>query len=125
MDQNNQDPRNEHMPATDRPQTADAPVVDKDIEENKIVAALSYLNILFLIPLFLKRDSKFAQFHAKQGLVMFVVFLVGWVVFWIPIFGWLLWLALVVADIVAIIKALQGRYWEIPVIGEWAKKINL
>ncbi len=33
----------------------------KDIEQNKGVAVLSYLWILFAIPLFLKRDSKFSQ----------------------------------------------------------------
>jgi fumarate reductase subunit D len=97
----------------------------KDIEDNKIVAALSYLNILFLIPLFLKRDSAFCQFHAKQGLVMLIIFLLGGAIFWIPLFGWLLWILVVVADIVALIKALQGERYEIPVVGDWAKKINL
>jgi hypothetical protein len=37
----------------------------KDVADNKLVAALSYIWILFLIPLLAKRDSKFCQFHAK------------------------------------------------------------
>ena len=44
---------------------------DPDVEANKTVAALSYISILFLVPLLGKRDSKFAQFHAKQGLILF------------------------------------------------------
>ena len=65
---------------------------DSDIQANKTVAALSYLWILFLVPLLLKRDSKFAQFHAKQGLVLFIIeFLV-----WIPFIGWLLMIAIFV-----------------------------
>lgn len=98
---------------------------DKDIQENKLMAALSYLGILVLIPLLVKKDSKFAQFHAKQGLVMLIIFVIGWVIFWIPIIGWLLWLAVILADLVALIQALSGKYWKIPVVGDWAEKIKL
>jgi hypothetical protein len=37
----------------------------KDVEENAVMAALSYIWILCFVPLFLKKKSKFAQFHAK------------------------------------------------------------
>ena len=98
---------------------------DKDVEENKVVAALSYLGPLFFIPLFLKRESPFCQFHAKQGLVFFVIWMVGWVLFWFPILGQLLWLAVAIFDIYALVKAIQGEKWEVPVIGDFAKKINI
>lgn len=103
-----------------------APVSDeKDIEDNKLIAALSYLGILVLIPLLAKKESKFAQFHAKQGLVFLGVFIIGMFVFWIPLIGWILWLTVVVFDIIAIVQALSGKYWKVPVIGDLAKKINL
>lgn len=98
---------------------------DQDIRENKIIAALSYLGILVLIPLLAKRESKFAQFHAKQGLVMLIIFVVGWVIFWIPVIGWALWIAAIVLDIIGLIQALSGKYWEMPVVGGLAKKINI
>lgn len=97
----------------------------KDIEDNKVIAALSYLWILVFIPLFLKKDSKFAQEHAKQGLVMFIVGLVGMFIFWIPLIGWILWLVLVILNIVAIIKCLMGEFWEVPVIGPFRKNFNI
>ena len=97
----------------------------KDVEENKVVAALSYVWILFLIPLLAKKESKFCQFHAKQGLVLFLIEVVGCLVFWIPIIGWILFIAVVVFAIIGILKALSGEYWEMPFIGEYAKKINL
>ena len=62
----------------------------KDIELNKVTAALSYVGILCFVPLFLKRNSKFAQFHAKQGLLLFLVKIVGWIIFAIPFIGWAL-----------------------------------
>ena len=104
---------------------AEAPKADKDVDDNKIVAALSYLGPLFFIPLFLKRESPFCQFHAKQGLALFTVWIVGKFVFWFPIFGWALAVVVVVLNIMALIKALSGEKWEMPVIGDFAKKINI
>ena len=44
----------------------------KDIESNKGISVLSYLGFLFLIPYFTAQKSKFARFHAKQGMVLFI-----------------------------------------------------
>jgi len=94
---------------------------DQDIEQNKIWALLSYFHVLFLIPLLAKRDSKFCQFHAKQGLLMFIL----WFFVWIPILGWLMGIALAIAWIIVVINVLQGKYWKIPVIGDYAEKLNI
>lgn len=98
---------------------------DKDVEENKAVAALSYAWILCLVPLLGKRDSKFAQFHAKQGLVLFVVELAAGLVVWFPFFGQLLMLGLIVVSVMGIVKTVNGEWWKIPYIYEWSKKFNL
>ncbi len=98
---------------------------DKDIKENKLIAALSYVWILCLVPLLLKRDSKFAQFHAKQGLVLFIIEVFASFIMWLPIVGQLIALALLVISVVSFIKALSGEWWKIPYLYEWSKKINL
>lgn len=102
---------------------------DQDVEANKIVAALSYFWILFLVPLLLKRDSQFAQFHAKQGMVLFIIEVVVSFVNIVPLLGQLVWffasLVFLVVSIVGIIKALNGERWEMPYVYEWSKKINL
>jgi uncharacterized membrane protein len=98
---------------------------DPDVEANKSVAALSYFWILCLVPLLGKKDSKFAQFHAKQGLILFIIETIGSLVFWFPLFGQLLVLVLVVVSVMGIVKALNGEWWEIPFIYDWSKKINL
>lgn len=50
--------------------------------QDKIFASFSYLSVLFLIPLFVRRASTFCQYHARQGLglsiVWFVIFQLGW-----------------------------------------------
>jgi uncharacterized membrane protein len=98
---------------------------DMDVELNKGVAALSYVWVLCFVPLFLKRDSKFAQFHAKQGLLLFAIEMFGVFVFWIPILGWLLFVAVTVLAIMGVIRALSGEWWEMPYIYNWSQKINL
>ncbi len=97
----------------------------KDIEKNKTIAALSYVWILFLLPLLLKKRSKFAQFHAKQGLVLFIIEIAAGLFVWIPILGQILSLALLVVSVVGIVKTLNGEWWKIPYIYNWSKKINL
>jgi len=48
----------------------------KDIDDNKGMAILSYFGPLCLIPYLSSKDSKFVQFHAKQGLNLFVIELI-------------------------------------------------
>ena len=99
-------------------------IFDADIEENKTLAALSYLWILFLIPLLIKPNSKFTQFHARQGMVLFAVDVVVSFISWIPIFGQLAILVLLIVSIMGIIKAYNGEYWKGPFIYEWSQKIK-
>ena len=99
-----------------------------DIEENKVIAAIGYLGILCVLPLFMKKESPFAQFHGKQGLVLFVVWIALSFINIIPLLGQLIWvlgsLVLLVVMVIGIMNALQGKMWEMPVLGDLAKKIN-
>lgn len=101
----------------------------KDIEENKGIALLSYLGILCLVPLLVKKESKFCQFHAKQGLILFIGEAVITLLNIIPFIGQIIWvigiIIALIASITGIIKALAGEYWEMPVLGEYAKKIKV
>lgn len=94
----------------------------KDIAENKVMAALSYIGILVLVPLLAKKDSKFAQANAKQGVVTCIAaILIGW----IPMIGWLLAVVIIVVDLIALISVLQGKFWKIPLAYDLSKKLNI
>lgn len=41
-----------------------------DIEQNKVVSAIGYIPVLFLVPLLAAPQSPFAKFHANQGLIL-------------------------------------------------------
>ena len=97
----------------------------KDVTDNKAVACLSYIWLLFLIPLLAKKDSKFSQEHGKQGMILCIAWIVGSFVFWFPLLGQLLFLAMAIVTIYAFIKCIQGEFWEIPLLGQYRNKFNL
>jgi len=101
----------------------------KKIDDNKVIAILSYIGVLCLIPLLMKKDDKFVFFHAKQGLVLFIVEIITYFVLMIPILGWiiapiasLIWLAL---SIIGIVNVLGGEMKRLPILGKYAGKIKI
>lgn len=112
------------------PTTNSAPSA-KDVEDNKALTFLSYLGILALIPLLVKQESKFAQYHAKQGIVLFVVwFIASWISGFIPLIGWFLLAPVVtilgiVLSIMGLINVAKGEMKELPIIGEIVKKVKI
>ncbi len=103
--------------------------VDKTVEEGKIWAFIGYWWILFLVPLLGKKDNKFALFHGKQGMVLFVFWIVISIIFFIPIIGpiinFLGWIIYIILAIIGMVKSFQGEYWKMPVLGDIAEKINI
>lgn len=92
-----------------------------DIDNNKVMAALSYIWILSVLFLLLKKDSPFVQFHAKQGIVIFAASVIAG---FIPIIGWLFNIVLLVLAIIGIVGAWQGKSTKLPVIFTIAEQIK-
>ncbi len=92
-----------------------------DIEANKLMAILAYLGILVLVPIFAAKESKFARFHANQGLVLAVAELIISILSGIPILGvifGLLGFVCLIFAIIGIINACKGLAKELPIIGK-------
>lgn len=92
---------------------------------HRLMAGLSYLNILFLIPLLFAKKDSFVKFHLRQGLVLFAAYVVVSAIVWFPVIGWMAGLFLFVISVYGFIQALQGNEWELPYIGKYANKIRL
>lgn len=96
-----------------------------DIEQNKVISALSYFAILFFLPLVAAPNSKFGRFHANQSLLLLIFCIitgiVSAIVGWIPFVGSLISTLLGLIDIVLVlyglINTLQGKAIELPFIG--------
>ena len=100
---------------------------DKIVLEGKVFAILSYLFILCIIPLILRKDNDFVLSHSKQGLVIFVaevgVFILS--IIWGEGFLKLGLFVLSVLSFIGIIAVLRGQYIELPVVASIADKITL
>ena len=102
---------------------ASAPQPNKeDAEKNKAMAIIAY--IIFFVPLLAARDSKFAMYHANQGLNLFLlavaVSVVGAI---IPFLGWFIilpfgHLAVLIFVIMGITNASKGEMKPLPLIGK-------
>lgn len=91
-----------------------------DVNQNKWIAVVAY--ILFFIPLLAAKQSRFAMYHANQGLVLLLLSIVCNIVLgFIPFIGWILLpianLATLVLAIIGIIQSANGQMKPLPVIG--------
>ena len=119
------EPQSTEPRPTQKPSQEESGGGDKDIQENKAIAVLSYIGILCLIPLLAKKESEFAQFHAKQGLVIFIAEIIG--MFLIPLFGLgaLINLAALIFSVIGIVNVAGGKMNKLPLVGDLAEKFNL
>jgi len=98
-------------------------------EQVNIMAIISYVSGLCLIPILTKEEDEFVKFHAKQGLVLFIGEIATWLAFgFVPFFWFLInllgifWLVL---SIIGIINVMNKEKKEIPLIGKFAEKIKI
>ena len=104
----------------------------KEVEEGKTYAFLGvFLTVIgFVIVLLTKKDNEYAMFYAKQGLVLFIVYVVVAIINWLPLpflnwFVWILWILLFILWVMGIVYAFSGEEKDIPVIGPLARKFKI
>lgn len=102
---------------------------DPEIQDAKFFAAIGYLNVLCFVPLLLKKGNRFAQFHGRQALVLFILEIAASILKVVPALGDLVFTVAFVLfgilSLIGVVKVLMGEYWEIPVVYEIANRISL
>ena len=103
--------------------------LDPAIREGKLFAAIGYMGPLCFVPLFLRRDNKFAQFHGRQALILFILEVAALLLLVVPVVGEVVlrfvWLVSGIFSLAGIVKVLMNEYWELPVIHQISSKITL
>src|SRR3989344_6518646 len=116
------------LPEEDVQEQSPAPASTGGGDDN-LVAAVSYLWILSIVILLVKKDSDYVTFHARQGLVLFgasiVLGIISIPLFFLVFLIWLLQVVILVAVIIGFIQALSGKRYKMPVVGDIAEKINI
>jgi len=99
------------------------------VKDGKIYAVVSYWFFLCILPLILKKDNKFAVFHGKQGLVLFIFWVAGFIFSIIPFLGWIAYKFILFIYLLLClwgsVQALMGNYARIPIVADLADKISL
>lgn len=95
---------------------------------NTGMAVVAY--ILFFIPLLTEdKNDPYVKFHTKQGLTLFVAWVIIMIFSQVPILGWLLALplnlAMLVLMVMGIINAVNGEKKELPLIGQYADRFKI
>lgn len=114
--------------------TPEIEVDSEDASKNKVFGILSYLGILWLVGFFAASDSRYAKFHANQGLVLFlaeialnivlaiIALICGIIGHGLGILSSLLYfageLAVVGCVVFGIVYAAKGQAKELPFIGK-------
>lgn len=111
-----------------QPTGASVAIQSADIirEQDKIQLILSYL--FPFVPFFTVKDSDYVQWHAKQGLALWITCVAGSILlgvipligcFAAPLFG----IAVTIACIKGLLEAFKPARWEIPLVSSIAQKL--
>lgn len=103
------------------------PQEEQEIRDGKFFAIISYVSFLCIITLLLKKNNKFALYHARQGLVLFVMEVAAFILSIIPLLGWLIgvfgYTLFLLISLWAIMQAALGIYCRLPVITKISEKV--
>jgi len=102
----------------------------KDSDTQLFAFLATFLSIVgFIIALVAKKDDRYVMFYAKQSLVIFIVSIFAGIIAVIPLFGWVaspvLSVIAFVFWVISWIYALSGEEKDVPIVGEYARKIKV
>ena len=113
-------------------------------QQPNVAGALSYLlgiitGIAFLV---LEKENRFVRFHAAQSIVISGAYIVFWIAFsilttvlaMIPVLGWIVGILAVIVSLglglgffvlwlFLMWQAFQGKEWEAPIVGAYARRM--
>ena len=97
-------------------------------DDGRLAAIMSYIPFLCFVPLLKMKENPEARFHARQGVVLFLVELLA-VLFLIDgISNFVFKILLIFAaalSVAGIIFALQGKNYRLPIVGDLADRFKL
>ncbi|MEO5348685.1 MAG: hypothetical protein H7836_03445 [Magnetococcus sp. YQC-3] len=93
----------------------------------RVLATMSYLGVLSLVPLVMNRNDSYVQFHARQGVVLWMWEVLAIYTLLMPGLGQLFFrlssITCLLLSVVGIVSVLLGRAWKFPIIGDWAARL--
>ncbi len=95
--------------------------------KSRFLAFISYLGILCLVPLVINNDDEYVDFHARQGLILWMWGVLAIFGLYVPVAGQMFFrvsaLLIMIFSMIGLISVALTRAWKIPVIGNWAEAL--
>lgn len=125
-------PESRFCPACGNPVSGTAPRAEQNDAPdcNKWFGVLAYLGPVLFVPMFVKKHSKFAQYHVRQGFNLLVFWIatvllrctIGFIpyigkYFFVPVL-WVVSVCICVLSIIGIVHALRGEKKPLPWFGD-------
>lgn len=101
--------------------------IDSEVKKGEAtLVAIGYISFLCVLPLVLLRDSKFAQYHGKQALVLAIfIYFFDVVEIFPPLIASIYTALKTIVVIYAIIMSFKGKYFKIPFLYSLSEKFDI
>ena len=91
-----------------------------NLKESQVFGILSYIPFFCVAVFIVKNDDSFIQFHSKQGIVIFGIFLFSF----LPIIGYIPLLISLILIIIGASKAYKGYKYKFPYLYDLSTHID-
>jgi uncharacterized membrane protein len=95
--------------------------------KTRFLAMLSYLGILCLVPMLVNTEDEYVNFHARQGLFLWMWGVLAIFGLYLPVVGRLFFsisaILIVLFSLIGILSVMLTKAWKFPFIGIWAEKL--
>ncbi|MBF0423328.1 MAG: hypothetical protein HQL73_10085 [Magnetococcales bacterium] len=94
---------------------------------SRVMALMSYLGILCLVPLVFNRDDEYVSFHARQGVALWIWGVLAILGLYVPGIGHMFFnfsiLAITFLSLMGMVAVIFDRAWRLPFVYNLAMKL--
>lgn len=91
------------------------------------MALMSYLGVLVFVPLLMNREDEYVYFHAKQGLMIWILGILAIFMLYVPVIGKLFFSTLATLvmfySLIGLVSVMLHKAWKLPLIYNLASKL--
>ncbi|ABK44759.1 conserved hypothetical protein [Magnetococcus marinus MC-1] len=102
-------------------------ISDRDRLVAQVLAGMSYLGILALVPFMIGRRDPFVAFHARQGIIIWIWEVIAVYALIVPGLGKIAFqlssVLCFVLSLVGLVSVILGRAWRLPGVSSVAEKL--
>ncbi len=92
-----------------------------------VLGVMSYMGVLCFVPLLTNSDDEFVNFHARQGLIIWIWSVLAVMALYLPGLGKFFFsmsaMAVLAVSIVGVVAVLFSKAWKLPLIHNLASKL--